>query len=444
MEAITTIFESGVSPAIRWLTGSSGGAAALPPAFRNSCELLPGKLDEYIVDCLRHDEDGNVDADLEELSERTLYIKGANALAAHRAFFGHLAANRFTAIDWEKMLIAPLWALMCPGQSARIWAMAEVYADPERMALHEMYVSRALAAVGKIEAAANSYAALIGEWAPSLARAKRGGVELAADCIDNIMVLMDGAWASAEAIGVASLKGEHYNPSLFDSSIAEVVNWRGFQEGMGPMRQMVSRYKRTLSARLRPAAGLPDAADAHAYGRAAPGGGAGGAGPSSLVAHGREGRPEPKMPAPGSRVASFGVDGDWCAPTKFSGLWYHVKNCKAVGEKLFSCKDMCVMSTVATVPKHMTGKEAEFALAYCDKNHKVDSPEHALVTKQAEFFAALNDTMFQKREGRRKAAELAGDIEVRKKPPQRGGKGGGKGGGGKGKGKPFPGQAARS
>jgi hypothetical protein len=50
----------------------------------------------------------------------------------------------------------------------------------------------------------------------------------------------------------------------------------------------------------------------------------------------------------------------------------------------------------------------------------------------------MDDTMIQKRNGRRKAAEQSGKIEVKKLPP-RGGKGGGKG-----KGRPFPGQAARS
>ena len=60
------------------------------------------------------------------------------------------------SIDWEKMLIAPLWALMCPGQGSRVWTMADVYMDPESMALHAIYFTHALAAVGKLETAANS------------------------------------------------------------------------------------------------------------------------------------------------------------------------------------------------------------------------------------------------------------------------------------------------
>ena len=65
----------------------------------------------------------------------------------------------------------------------------------------------ALTAVGKLASAPNSHAALVDEWTSALARAKRGVAELAADCIESIAKLMDGAWASAESMGVASLKG---------------------------------------------------------------------------------------------------------------------------------------------------------------------------------------------------------------------------------------------
>jgi hypothetical protein len=407
MEGITIIFESGVSPAIRWLTGSGSDVAALPPAFRSSCELLPGKLDEYIVDCLRHDEDGNADADLEELSVRTLYIRGANTLAAQRAFFGHLAANRFTSIDWEKMLIAPLWALMCPGQSARVWTMAEVYSDPERMALHEMYVSRALAAVGKIGAAANSYAALIGEWAPSLARAKRGGVHLAADCIDNVIVLMNGAWASAEAIGVASLKGEHYNPSLFDSSISEVVNWRSFQEGMAPMKQLVSRYKRTLASLLQPTQNTGSASTQPQV-RGVTDAGEGAGSGSALAAPSHGGGKTPPIPMPASRVTKMVTVDGWTAATEFSEHWYHQGNCRALAASRFNCKNACVMSIVTKGAP--IGHESEWALAYCDKGHAADAPEHSLIATRAEYVAAMDAGMHQYRPRQRRGSVESGKV----------------------------------
>jgi hypothetical protein len=252
MEGITIIIESGVSVAIRWLQGAATGGA-LPPIFKNACEALPGKLDEYVLDTLMHDDAGLPDPDLEDLTVRSFYIKGATTLASKRAFFSHLFANRFTAIDWEAMLIAPICLLLYPGQPARVWSMAEVYNDPERLALHLTYVTRALTAVGKLASAPNSHAALVDEWTSALARAKRGGAELAADCIESIVKLMVGAWASAESMGVASLRGAHYTSSLFDGSIPEVSGFRSFQEGLGPMKQMATRYKRTFASLLAPA-----------------------------------------------------------------------------------------------------------------------------------------------------------------------------------------------
>ena len=119
MEGITILYESGVSLEIRWLQGS-GSVAGLPPAFRDACEALPGRLDEYVIDALMHNEEGRLDEDLEGLTVRSLYVKGATTLVAQRAFFTHLLANRFTSIDWEKMLIAPLWGLMCPGKAVQV------------------------------------------------------------------------------------------------------------------------------------------------------------------------------------------------------------------------------------------------------------------------------------------------------------------------------------
>ena len=73
---------------------------------------------------------------------------------------------------------------------------------------------------------------------------------------------------------------------------------------------------------------------------------------------------------------------------------------------------MCVVATGA--PK---GKEAEFALAYCSKNHKVGAPQHALVAKRTEFLAALDSTMAQKRPRLRQGAVKAGKV-VGKRPEE--------------------------
>ena len=110
------------------------------------------------------------------------------------------------------------------------------------------YVTRCLSAVGKRPEAPNSHAALVAEWTLTLAQAKRGGNELAADCVESVNKLMDGVWASAESVGVASLRGTHYVSSLFDGSIPDVSAFRSFHEGLGTMRNMLKRYKRSFRA----------------------------------------------------------------------------------------------------------------------------------------------------------------------------------------------------
>ena len=239
---------------------------------------------------------------------------------------------------------------------------------------------------------------------------------------------MVGVWASAESTGVASLKGTYYTPSLFDGNIPEVTNWRTFQEGLLPMKQMVSRFKRTFAGMLKPTFETSHfrAADtATAQTRA------GGSEVSAVAAPSLSGSKTPLLPAPGSRVAKMATDAGWTAATEYADQWFHVENCKAMGAKLFSCKDACVMCVV--VKGAPRGCEAEWVLAYCDKNHTVDAPEHALLAKRAEFMAAMDDTMVQHRSKLRQQAVAAGKI-VGKKPAPRGGRG---------RGKPFPRQTAR-
>ena len=55
MEAITIIYESECSAAIRWLQGTAA-VSGLPPMFKQALEKLPGKIDEYILAAIMHDE----------------------------------------------------------------------------------------------------------------------------------------------------------------------------------------------------------------------------------------------------------------------------------------------------------------------------------------------------------------------------------------------------
>ena len=221
--------------------------------------------------------------------------------------------------------------------------------------------------------------------------------------MDAIDKLMYGAWASAESIGVAALKGTHYSSSLFDGDIPEVSAFRTFQEGLGPIRNMLKRYKRSVQAMMAPSSAAGHSGSVATGGGRGVGGVTGGGGPPDVS----------KVPAPGSKVAACVTVDGWTCATEFGDRWYHIINCKALAENKFDCKDACVMCVVAT--GGLKGREEEYALSYCSKNHKVGAPQHALLAKRAEFIAAMDDTMFQRRPSQRQAAVKSGKV-VGKRP----------------------------
>ena len=138
------------------------------------------------------------------------------------------------------------------------------------------------------------------------------------------------------------------------------------------------------------------------------------------------------MPAPGSRVATICMEDGWHCASEYGDRWFYVENCMKMAEKLFGCKNACILCVVTQgAPK---GREAEWALAYCSKKHTVNSPEHALLPKRAEFIAAMDDTMTRYQPKRRQAAIASGKI-VGSKPTR---------GGGRGRGRGFGRQTARS
>ena len=116
-------------------------------------------MDEYVVDTLKHDANGELD--LEDLTVRHLYVE-APTLDGKRAFFKQLYAHKF-AMDWDKLLVAPILKLLQPGEPVLACTAHEVFASDERQKAHRMYVARALAAVGKRPEVDNSYDAISDE-----------------------------------------------------------------------------------------------------------------------------------------------------------------------------------------------------------------------------------------------------------------------------------------
>ena len=426
LEAIEIIVESRVSKALRWLQGEVA-AGSLPPVFAASCAALPGKIDEYVIDALKHDDKGNLDPDLEELTVSSLYTE-ASTLAGKRVFFARLWANKFAAIQWEPDLIHKLSAILDPDSKAT-YTQRAAYGDSDRWSLHETYVGRALAAVGKPADVDNSFAAVSDEWRNTLAQARRGGGPLKEDTLDQIVTLMDGVWTNAEAHGAASLRGALYANSLFDAAgFSELAAFRSFAEAMPGMKKMTRHFKRSFAAMV--------------------GGSSSSASPVTPKAPPNGSTPPPPAkpyvaPLPGSKIATIGVDGDWQSHTATNDEWFHVANCQRVIKEKLGVDGACVLACTCQVTK---GHELESALAFCAEGHALTAPQHQLVLQRALLFSTLKSAgdCVERRSG---LAQAAG------KAPRRQGKGGGRGtdgkggdrgaaGGGRGRGR-FRRQAAR-
>ena len=343
-------------------------------------------------------------------------------------FFARLWANKFAAIQWEPDLIHKLSAILDPD-SKTTYTQRAAYGDSDRWSLHETYVGRALAAVGKPADVDNSFAAVSDEWRNTLAQARRGGGPLKEDTLDQIVTLMDGVWTNAEAHGAASLRGALYANSLFDAAgFSELAAFRSFAEAMPGMKKMTRHFKRSFAAMV--------------------GGSSSSASPVTPKAPPNGSTPPPPAkpyvaPLPGSKIATIGVDGDWQSHTATNDEWFHVANCQRVIKEKLGVDGACVLACTCQVTK---GHELESALAFCAEGHALTAPQHQLVLQRALLFSTLKSAgdCVERRSG---LAQAAG------KAPRRQGKGGGRGtdgkggdrgaaGGGRGRGR-FRRQAAR-
>ena len=157
--AIDAIYESGSGAAIRWLNGKPNkGREPLPAGFVAKCCTLPGMQHEYLLDAIKRLDDGTLDKDLEGL-DMSVFEQGVTAAAKARFFVLFFNGN-FSVIDWEKDFIQRIAVFLDPAAAA--FTLEEALRDPDRRAMHVLYIGRALDAVGKPPSADESLAALVG------------------------------------------------------------------------------------------------------------------------------------------------------------------------------------------------------------------------------------------------------------------------------------------
>ena len=402
--AIELIYAARVSKPIKFLLGKVA-VASLPPIYALSCETLPSKLDEFVIDTLKHDDAGRLDPTLEDLTVRALYTLHAST---SRSFFQHLEQGEFLAISWDKDFILPLLSVLQPGETHTTFAMRDVYGDSDRWLLHRTFVSRALAAVGKPASANNSFDAICDEWQRDLAQARLGGDALKQDFLDQTDMLMRGVWASADSKARLSLStGTSYPEELFDGSASEVQSYRTFVRGLPAVRALATKYTRTLGKLVAAAAPTEGTSNTRIHPAAAP-----------------------RVVAAGSRINSVrtGDDGFACH-TAYGEHWFNVEKCEAFVKSTFKVANVCVMTGLAPFVMNVPGMSAkQLALTFCSCQHKLDAPEHKLAHRCDLFEAVCKaDGCYERRQNLRKKAVVAGDTAAIKARSPR---------------KPFRGQAA--
>ena len=244
-EAIRLITQSGATPAIRWMLGKGTSLSQLPESLRRHCAALPAKMDEFVVDSIKHDDSGVMDPDLEELTVTTFYKHDATKLVAKRAFFLNLYSGAFTTIAWEKDYVHRI-ALLLDEQATPAASTQQIYGDETRRNMHTLYIGRLLDCLGKLVDDEYSYEGVVKYWEPALAKATRAGHATKRDALAQIDILMTAVWQSGEQEMASSLTaGTPWTTGLADSGISAFGTFTKWCDDLADVKKFNKRFKHT-------------------------------------------------------------------------------------------------------------------------------------------------------------------------------------------------------
>ena len=251
-EAMRLITQSGATPAIRWLLGKGGLLSQLPESLRRHCAALPAKMDEFVVDSIKHDDNGEIDPDLEELTVTTFYKHDAAKLSGKRAFYLSLYSGALTTIAWEKDYVHRI-AQLLDEQATPAASTQQIYGDETRRNMHTLYIGRLLDCLGKLVDDEYSYEGVVKYWEPALAKATRAGHATKHDALTQIDLLMTAVWQSGEQEMASSLTaGTPWATGLADSEISAFGTFSKWCEDLADVRKFNKRFKYTAE-QVRPA-----------------------------------------------------------------------------------------------------------------------------------------------------------------------------------------------
>jgi hypothetical protein len=249
MNAIELVMHSGAVPAMKYVLGHGVTVAHLTGVFDAHCRHMPAKLREYIVDTLKHNDQGELDTDLEDLTVSSFYLddKGSHK---RDAFYNALINGRYTSILWDKWLVSIIAKMLDPNAVAYD-DMIDVYADPVRLEMHVTYVGRLLHGLGKLQDDEMSLAAIVADWQPILTRATQRGPGLRQDTLREINTLMNAVWSDAESNVVASFThGIPWQKGLCSDDISAYVVWSNYTKEFDEFARHSKRFKRSFAVRL--------------------------------------------------------------------------------------------------------------------------------------------------------------------------------------------------
>ena len=415
--AIDAILHSLSMPAVRWLLGHAP-ITRLPKIFHDMCSAFPNKLDEYVVDSLKHADDGSVDTELDGITVYTFYNKSGSSQQAQRAFFLNLYAGKLTAIDWEKHFVQKIAVFLDPNAPA-FASLTAAYLDADRRGMHRVYVGRLFEAFDKPAQTTYSLSGFFDFWVPTLTTATRCGTR--ADCLREIETLVTAAWTTAEHMLIGNFtKATPWNQDLFDGTCSAFSDFTLWADEMKTMGKMAKRFRLTMSSMA--SSGAASSSNAALTHRQRP------------VHVPNQAALSPPGNAPRIDVTRKAVVQDgWLRHGQYAMDDFHVAKCTAV-IKTMGYSDQCLAVVTSRLPT------LQAAATYCEAGHAWNASQHSLWNKQSIFFGKLDETCRRHVMGRRQQAIADGSFAP--KPSGRGtqksGPGAGKGrgkGAGKGKGK---------
>lgn len=244
--AIELMEKSEAVPALRFVRNMVP-ITSLPAAFETICRGFPAQMQEYFVDSMKHDDDGNLDIDLEDLTVSTFYTSDG---AKKEDFYKKLLTGKVADIDWEQDFVAKIAKILNPD--AKVYhKMVDAYADPTRRAMHVKYVGRALDCLGKLQSAPFSYSAVVGHWEPTLNKAIQRGAP--ADVLAQIDTLMSAVWRNAQGLFTASYQqGVEWQVSLIDENLSALKHFETWKAEFDDLHKLNKRFKATIEVRHAP------------------------------------------------------------------------------------------------------------------------------------------------------------------------------------------------